>query len=96
MYLESLYRRSVTIIMTRAPPGLYRIGFFFAFWSILSSASGPWIGVVAYGLCERGHLEGAAEAVTEVGKGTYAQLLRCLHQRCKNVHCTDASLAAAV
>jgi len=63
---------------------------------ILSSASGPWIGVVEYGLCEVGHLEGAAEAVTEMGEGTYAQLLRCLHQRCKNVHCTDASLAAAV
>ena len=70
--------------------------FFLVLGRILSSACGPWIGVVEYGLGERGHLEGAAEAVTEIGEGTYAQLLRCLHQRCKNVHCTDASLAAAV
>ena len=40
--------------------------------------------------------EGAAETVAEIGEGTYAQLFRCLHQRCKDVHRMDASLATAV
>ena len=40
--------------------------------SILSIASSSLIGVVEYGLCEGGHFEGAAEAVAEIGEGTYA------------------------
>ncbi len=63
---------------------------------IFSTASGGGLSGLEYGLCEGGHLEGAAEAVTEIGEGTYAQFLRCLHQRCKDVHRADASLAAAV
>jgi hypothetical protein len=63
---------------------------------ILSTAGGRWIGVMEYRLCEGGHLEGSTESVTEIGEGTYAQLLRCLHERCKDVHRMDASLATAV
>ena len=64
--------------------------------SILSTASDGRLSCNPDGLWERGHVEGAAESVTEVGKGTDAQLLRCLHHRCEDVHCMDASLAAAV
>ena len=39
---------------------------------ILSIASSALTGVVEYGLCEGGHFEGAAEAVAEIGEGTYA------------------------
>ena len=63
---------------------------------ILSTASGSRWRCNPDGLCERGHFKGAAEAVAEIGEGAYAQLLRCLHQRCEDVHRTGASLATAV
>ena len=63
---------------------------------ILSTASGSRLRCNPDGLCERGHFKGAAEAVAEIGEGAYAQLLRCLHQRCEDVHRTDASLAPTV
>ena len=63
---------------------------------ILSTASGSRLRCNPDGLCERGHFKGAAEAVAEIGEGAYAQLLRCLHQRCEDVHRTGASLATAV
>jgi len=63
---------------------------------ILSTASGSRLRCNPDRLCERGHFKGAAEAVAEIGEGAYAQLLRCLHQRCEDVHRTGASLATAV
>ena len=59
---------------------------------ILSNASGSLLD----GLGEGRELERTAESVAQVSVGAQAELLRCLHQRCEDVHGTDSAFAAAV
>ena len=59
---------------------------------ILSTAGGG----LGEGLGEGRKVVGAAEVVAKVGIRTQADLPRCLHQRCEDVHRPRSKLAAGV